>query len=340
MMKKHISLTARPSPVHVDRMSEPPSPRSPKTPKILNRHERKGADHLRAQFAEIIDDFQPKEKNVDGLIRYLRQDYEEEDVWTAALTSQFYGQDIPLCECAVRNFAPLIEAFLTRSPLSALGRERVLEAGGQYGQTALQHAIASCNWGSASMLIRHGADVGVEGDSLGIITGLHEAATIQRAERGSWRSVDSKLRDLFSTITSLYGNEWTAVRGQSNRTGGTATSNGTFFTCRDEPVYGLQPETESGGRNHVSEQVKLTDSDMTPTLTDSDMARPLTSPEREHPRSSIAASSDVQLVKKNKKHVEFVKNPFGNPARSSRSKTEQVRRQNSDALCNKYLGFI
>jgi len=356
-MQKNRSFSAAPSP-DWNRTSEPPSPRSPTTPKILNQHERKGADHLRAQFAEIIDDFQPKERNVDILIESLRQDCEEEDVWVAALTSRFYDQDIPLCECAVRNYAPLIDAFLTRSPLSVGVRERVLEACGQYGQTALQHAIASCHWRSASMLIRHGADIGIDGDSLGVVAGLQEAATIQRAERGSWRSVDSKLRDLFSTITSLYGNEWQALdRGQSNRTGVTASDfvsscDGNYavesYTPRaisDTPdVYGLHSETESvEGQNYSSEPVKVT------------MAmRP--APEREHPppaqkaytfrpRPSVAASSDMPtpsplpktpkptLKKKNSKD-----DPFGNPARSSRSSIERARRQLSDDLCKKYLG--
>jgi len=206
-----------------DQTSVPPTPRSPKTLRILNPTGRQKTDHLRAQFAELIDGYVPSSgHNVEAIMQALREEETSEDVWYAAMTSRFFTQDLPLVECAICDYPCMLEAFLTRTPLSAGMRVRAVEAVGQYGQTALQHSISMGSWQAASMLIRHGANCGLVNDTFGIIVALKNAAYSQREDRGSWRAVDAKLLDLFATITMIYGEAWktggTAMRAASNIT--------------------------------------------------------------------------------------------------------------------------
>lgn len=184
---------------------------SPRTPYMLVL-----ADKLRSDIADlIISCIEGECQEPQSVIENLAKEYDDEVIWEAALRCSYtegrVHQDIPLVEAASKGQIKLVDALISSLKLSPRQRSLLLEAPGKYGRTALAHAVRLGKWQMANHLIRAGASIGHAGDDLCIISGILRAAQKERTKSGSWRLINRDLSRCFSTITSLYGQDWATV---------------------------------------------------------------------------------------------------------------------------------
>jgi len=199
-------------------MEEPDSPLlTAETPRIFSI-----ADSLREKIATdvIVHAYSNKKldgsKSADELILSLVQQFPDSDIWYAAMMSPYHDvpvdQDIVLVECARRNLFSLITSFVTLMPMNESRKQAILDAPGRYGRPAIQHAVMRKQWHAASMLIRHGASLGLVGDQYGIVGNILDAVGVDPGTVNVLEHYDAKegdrLATCITTIDSLYGEDW------------------------------------------------------------------------------------------------------------------------------------
>lgn len=224
------------------RAAEPQSPSPRCAPRILDSFDRRKVGQLRSEIAMAIEHHtRCCIGDADELVRplLLASNGYHEGIWHAALCCphRHLTQDLPIIECAKRSLLRMIESLFSLAPLTFQMKAFVVECVGEHGQTAIQHAIANEKWGAAIVLVRHGADLGLRGDTLGIVEHLHVAAERQRDARGSWRKIDRRLVDLHSTIARIHGDGWENFSEPDSSCPPTPDDGSSLLAQMDDPLF-------------------------------------------------------------------------------------------------------